>query len=205
MNIALLKIDMQIDFTLPEGALYVKGGEETIPVIEELTKTAYANKRVVVSSADAHNNPDSEFVNGGGIWPPHCVAGTKGSQIIDSLQPRLDLGEIVIGKKSFQYSAFAPTCPSSCKCQEKSILEKLLKEKDIKTVVIAGLAYDFCVGNTALDSAEKGFSTYIVEEGPKAVDIAIEGVSSKKIMEEKLANAGVKMISKEEAVNKLKA
>ena len=35
---------------------------------------------------------------------------------------------------------------------------------------IVGLAMDYCVKFTAIDSAKEGFTTYVVREGTKAVD-----------------------------------
>ena len=72
------EVDAQADFMLPGGKLYVPGAEKIIPNIARLVQTALRNHFLLVSSADAHAVNDPEFK----IFPPHCVAGTPGAEII---------------------------------------------------------------------------------------------------------------------------
>ena len=67
---------------------------------------------------------------------------------------------------------------------------KLLKELNIKKVYIVGLAYDFCVGYTAEDSAEEGFETFVIKDATRSVDPEDES-----FMDERLEDAGVKIIT----------
>lgn len=48
-------------------------------------------------------------------------------------------------------------------------LLSVLKQKKIQEVVVVGLALDFCVGSTALDSQENGFATHVVMDATRAV------------------------------------
>jgi len=160
---ALIKVDMQKDFALPSGSLYVPGGEEIILPLQKLVKEAYSYKLVVVSTADIHHYPDPESVEGGGPWPSHCIAGSEGALIVPELLPKFHLGEILIFKGTFQYSAFTP------EKNNKSYLAQLLLERGVKRIYLTGLALDYCVGETALDGVKEGFEVYVIKELTRAV------------------------------------
>ena len=49
------------------------------------------------------------------------------------------------------------------------MLKRLLVEFGAKEVVVCGLAFDFCVGSTALDAKKYGFDVTIVKEATKSV------------------------------------
>ncbi|MGH9640132.1 MAG: cysteine hydrolase family protein, partial [Bryobacteraceae bacterium] len=79
-------VDVQADFMLPGGKLYVPGAEKLIPNIQRLIAAALASKALVVSSGDAHAPDDPEFSR----FPAHCVAGTPGARILpEALGPRV--------------------------------------------------------------------------------------------------------------------
>src|SRR3974390_134532 len=72
------EVDVQADFMLPAGRLYVPGAEKLIPTIERLVSAAVESHSLMVSSADAHPEDDPEFQK----FPPHCLAGSPGAQIL---------------------------------------------------------------------------------------------------------------------------
>jgi len=74
----LWEVDAQADFMLPGGKLYVPGAEKIIPNIARLVKAAAETGTLIVSSGDAHIQNDPEFEK----FPPHCIAGTPGAEII---------------------------------------------------------------------------------------------------------------------------
>src|SRR5258707_56221 len=65
-----------------------------------------------------------------------------------------------------------------------------LKERGITTVFVTGLATDFCVAWTALDARKLGFTTYVIEDATRAIDLNGSLAAAWKDM----ANAGVKRI-----------
>ena len=71
-------VDMQRDFMLPGGALYVPGAERLIPNIQKLVNLARADKALLISSACQHTPDDPEFKT----FPPHCVRGSPGAELI---------------------------------------------------------------------------------------------------------------------------
>ena len=83
------------------------------------------------------------------------------------------------------YSAFW----DNGKLSQTDMLRNLL-EKDITKVYVCGLAYDYCVGSTAVDAAEHGFETYVIRDATRGV--ANETIDA---MEKKLKKVGVFTIS----------
>ena len=72
------EVDAQADFMLPGGKLYVPGAEKIIPNTNRLVDQARQGRVLLISSADAHQLDDPEFQQ----WPPHCVKGTAGAELI---------------------------------------------------------------------------------------------------------------------------
>jgi nicotinamidase/pyrazinamidase len=153
---ALLAVDVQADF-LPGGALAVPGGDAVVP---ELVRLA-TDVDLVVATRDWHPREHSSFVEKGGAWPVHCVAGTPGA----ALHPRVDaLADLVVSKGQDPardaYSGFDGTD-----------LAALLRSRGVTRVVVGGLATDYCVRATALDALRAGFATEVVAAAVRAVDV----------------------------------
>lgn len=72
------EVDMQRDFVLPGGRLYVPGAEKLLPNTRRLTDAARHGQVFLVSSGDFHAPDDPEFK----VFPPHCVKGTPGSELV---------------------------------------------------------------------------------------------------------------------------
>jgi nicotinamidase/pyrazinamidase len=86
MRPVLWEVDAQTDFMLPGGKLYVPGAEKIIPNVNRLVDQARQGRVLLISSADAHRPDDPEFQR----WPPHCVKGTPGAELIpEARAPRL--------------------------------------------------------------------------------------------------------------------
>jgi nicotinamidase/pyrazinamidase len=74
----LWEVDLQADFVLPGGKLYVPGAEKLLPSIKRLTDLARQDRVFLVSHGDFHAPNDPEFK----IFPPHCVKGTAGAELV---------------------------------------------------------------------------------------------------------------------------
>lgn len=158
MATALVIIDLQNDFTPPDGALAVEGGQALGPLLnEEAGEETYA---AVVATRDWHPADHASFEPQGGPWPVHCVAGTGGAE----LHPSLDEGrvDLVFDKgqsdASGGYSAF-----------ESGELAEWLRERDVDRLRIAGLATDVCVRHSALDALEAGFDVEVIADAVRGV------------------------------------
>jgi nicotinamidase/pyrazinamidase len=72
------EVDVQADFMLPGGKLYVPGAEKLLPNIRKLTDAARRGEVFLVSHGDFHPANDPEFKH----FPPHCLKGTPGAELV---------------------------------------------------------------------------------------------------------------------------
>ena len=68
------------------------------------------------------------------------------------------------------YSGFTMRDPVSGE-QKPTELEGLLRERDIDKAVVCGLATDYCVSATAIDAANLGFDTEVLQDAIAAVNL----------------------------------
>jgi nicotinamidase/pyrazinamidase len=168
-NTALIVVDVQNDFADPSGSLYVNGGEEVVPVVNREIERALDAGAMVVYTQDWHPETTPHFQKDGGIWPVHCVQGTWGAEFYPDLKV---VGEIVRKGTGGEdgYSGFTVRDPRSG-AVEGTGLEPILRARGVERLVVLGLATDYCVKETALDGAAKGFDTTVLLEGVRAVEL----------------------------------
>ncbi len=199
---AFLIIDVQNDFC-QGGSLAVKDGEQVVPVINRLQEkfdlilaTQDWHPREHGSFASMIGKPVYEKIKLSGLdqtlWPDHCVQGTNGAEFHPDLKK--DKIEKVFKKGTDKnidsYSGFFDNGH-----KKSTGLGDYLKSKGVSEVYIAGLATDYCVKYTALDSRSLGFETYVIEDACKAVNISPD--DSVKALEE-MKRVGVKLINSNE-------
>ncbi|MCM1984487.1 isochorismatase family protein [Lyngbya confervoides] len=157
---ALVIVDVQRDF-LPGGALAVPGGNEIIPILN-LYIQAFAQRSLPVwISQDCHPPHHCSFIPEGGSWPPHCIAGTPGSQSPSDLKLPPEALLILKGQQKNQdaYSAFQGTA-----------LAQQLQARQVETLFVGGLATDYCVLNTVQDAIKLGFRVLLLTDAIRAVN-----------------------------------
>ncbi|MGH2755849.1 MAG: isochorismatase family protein [Actinomycetota bacterium] len=166
---ALLVVDIQNDFADPKGSLYVAGGEDVVPVANDAIEAALAGGASVFYTQDWHPGSTPHFKKDGGIWPVHCVKGTWGAEFHPGLHVK---GEVVQKGTGGEdgYSGFTVQEPDSGE-QHPTALETLLRDRNIERVVVAGLATDYCVRETALDALRKGFETVVLGDATRPVEL----------------------------------
>ncbi|HEY5520037.1 MAG TPA: isochorismatase family protein [Candidatus Limnocylindrales bacterium] len=166
---ALLIVDVQNDFADPQGNLYVKGGEQVVPFINaEIERAQQAGARLFYTQ-DWHPESTPHFQKDGGIWPVHCVQFTWGAE----LHPALVVGGPIVKKGSNGedgYSGFTMRDPVSGETTATP-LGDMLATAGITTLVVAGLATDYCVKSTVLDARERGYPVTVLQNGIRAVDL----------------------------------
>ena len=168
-SVALVVVDVQNDFADPAGGLAVGGGDAVVPRINEESAAARAAGALVVYTQDWHPESTPHFAKDGGVWPVHCVAGTWGAE----LHPALDVDGPRVRKGSNGedgYSGFTMRDPVSG-ATVPTELEALLRARDVRRVVVCGLATDYCVKATALDAASLGLETTVLLDAIAAVDL----------------------------------
>lgn len=155
---ALIVVDLQADFC-PGGALAVPDGDQVVHPINRLL--AIGGWRRVLTR-DWHPPDHLSFKDRGGIWPPHCVAGTQGA----AFHPGLDAGaaDAVVSKAirpdQEAYSGFDGTG-----------LGDALRGAGINRIFVCGLATDYCVKATVLDGRKEGFEVILLEDVVRAVEV----------------------------------
>ena len=168
-GIALLVVDVQNDFTDPAGSLAVAGGLEIVPLVNDLVVAARDGASTIVYTQDWHPPVTPHFASAGGTWPDHCVQGTWGAE----LHPDLLVAGPVVRKGAEGedgYSGFRGRDPVTGE-EGPTPLEGMLREHGVRRVVIAGLATDYCVRETARHAVELGFGAEVVADAVRAVDL----------------------------------
>jgi nicotinamidase/pyrazinamidase len=183
---ALVVVDVQNDFADPAGSLAVRGGADIVPVINEAVVAAETAGAVVAYTQDWHPPHTPHFAADGGIWPVHCVAGTWGAAFDGALDVR---GPTVRKGSNGEdgYSGFTMRDPTTGETRPTE-LEGLLRGRNVTRVVVCGLATDYCVRATALDAVRLGFTTTVLEDAVRAVNLE-PGDGERAIAE--MAQAGV--------------
>lgn len=185
---ALLIVDVQNDFC-PGGALAVPNGDKVIGPLNRMIRFAENNGQLIVVSRDWHPRETSHFVEFGGKWPVHCVAGTRGALFHKDL--KLTRREFIFSKGTKKnedaYSAFDGTYVSG------SLLD-FLRAFYIERLYIGGLATDCCVKASALDARKYGFEVYLLIDACRAVEINA-GDGDKAV--EEMWGQGIKTITTE--------
>jgi len=175
----LLVIDIQNDFC-PGGALAVPGGDAVIEVIQKVAP----NFEHVILTQDWHPQGHSSFASAHPgkkpydtvelsygvqtLWPEHCIQGSQGAEFHPAL--RLPQAELILRKGFRQridsYSAFFENDRST-----PTGLAGYLHERNLTRVFLAGLAYDFCVGYSALDARRVGLQAVVIRDACRAIDL----------------------------------
>jgi nicotinamidase-related amidase len=163
---ALLIVDMQVDFALPEGAMGKAGHDMTAPLTavakaEALTAAARAaGVQVVFVRLVTRPEDDSPVAReyrarrGHDDDPPLCAEGSRGAEFVG---PRPQSDDYVVSKK--RYSGFTETR-----------LQESLQAMGRDTLVIAGLTTECCVQATALDAFERDFHVFIAADAVAAYE-----------------------------------
>ena len=166
MTKALFIIDVQNDFC-EGGSLAVAGGADVALAITTYLAEHRDEYDLVVASRDWHEaNSDNgkhfavngvipDFVN---TWPVHCVSGTNGAEY----HPNLDVSMIDVhiekGQGKPAYSIFEGTDKSG------NSFPEVLAELQVTQADLVGIATDYCVLASALDSKAFGLEVRVLSQ-----------------------------------------
>jgi nicotinamidase/pyrazinamidase len=176
---ALILIDLQNDF-MPGGALAVPYGYEVVPLANQLMPFF----DIVVATQDFHpvhhksfasehpeKKPGNTIMLGGIeqiLWPDHCIQNQNGSELVETLNTS-SLHSIFLkgtDPELDSYSAFFDNGH-----RRSTELDLFLKRKNVTSVFLLGLATDYCVKYSALDAQLLGFSTHVIIDACRPVEI----------------------------------
>jgi nicotinamidase/pyrazinamidase len=175
----LLVVDVQNDFC-PGGALAVPRGDEVVPVINSLagkfrhvvlTQDWHPRGHLSFASSHPGKKPFETVAAAYGrqvLWPDHCVQMTPGAEFHPAL--RVANAGLVIRKGMDRgidsYSAFYEndrTTPTG--------LIGYSRERGVKRIFVAGLAFDFCVRYSAEDARRENFAVFVIAEACRGIDV----------------------------------
>jgi nicotinamidase/pyrazinamidase len=200
-NFILWEVDVQRDFMIKGGALYVEGAEKIIPNIRQLTDAARRNQVLLISSGDFHAPNDPEFQQ----FPPHCIKGTPGADLLP--EARAD--------KTIQIENTAEAkLPADLSAYQQIILEKqtldvfqsrhadeLVARLGAKPeFIVFGVVTEFCVAQAVKGLLERKRRVAVVQD-------AIETLSAEagKRCVADFQQLGVRLIKTQEALASLSA
>ena len=167
---ALVVVDVQNDFADPEGSLYVRGAGEVVEAVNRLVERAREEGWPVFYTQDWHPETTPHFAKDGGIWPVHCVGGSRGADF----HPDLVVEGVSVrkgGAGEDGYSGF--TMRDLVEAEDRpTALHSLLQERSIARVVVVGLALDYCVKDTALDAVRLGYEVEVPLDATAAVNLS---------------------------------
>ncbi len=174
--IALIIVDMQNDFC-PGGALAVEHGDTIVQGINRIA----SKFEVVATTQDWHPQNHGSFAsNHKGakpydvgrlsgriqvLWPDHCVQNSQGAKFHPNLQVRGQNFVKGTNPAADSYSGFFDDDGTS------TGLHDYLASIKVTQVFICGLATDYCVKFTALDALKQGYTTVVLEDLCKGVNI----------------------------------
>ena len=195
---ALIVVDVQNCF-VDGGTLPVKGGADVVPVINKLA----SHFQNIVVTQDWHTPGHASFASTHAgkkpfetvglsygtqvLWPDHCVQGSEDAALHKDL--KLPTAQLII-RKGFHRDVDSYSAFEEADRKTATGLAAYLKARSIDTVFVTGLATDFCVAWTALDARKLGFTTYVIEDATRAIDLNGSLAAAWKQM----AEAGVKRI-----------
>ncbi len=168
---ALVIVDVQYDFC-EGGSLAVSGGHALVPRVRNLrekhgelfdggvfaTMDWHSEGHVSFASAHAGAKP-FETRDGATLWPDHCVQGSHGAEIVEGV----DLDGVTLVKKGtdVRYDSYSGFCDDG---GNQTILERELRERQVGTIYLCGIATEFCVKFTALHARERGFEVVVIRD-----------------------------------------
>lgn len=197
LNIAktlLLEVDVQNDFC-PTGALPVANGVAVIEPLNRLADAIISLGGWVAASQDWHPKGHISFRE---LWPEHCVQGTEGA----AFHRDLDQKPIsLVIRKGFRkeldsYSVFFENDRTT-----STGLEGWIRKLGIETIVMGGLATDYCVFYSAIDGVNLGFNIIIADDAVCGVGQPAGSIESS-IM--KMRTAGVRFLASWEILEDFK-
>ncbi|HTZ83286.1 MAG TPA: isochorismatase family cysteine hydrolase [Candidatus Acidoferrales bacterium] len=173
------EVDVQRDFVLPGGNLYVPGAERLLPNIRRLTDAARQNRVFLVSTGDFHTPNDPEFKT----FPPHCVKGTAGAELVpEALTENVvrvpNEPEAKIPDHLSRYQQILLEKQTLSIFESRHADELVRKLGDHAEFVVFGVVTEYCVGFAVKGLLERGRRVTVVqdaietlkpEEGEKAI------------------------------------
>ena len=159
------EVDVQRDFVLPGGNLYVPGAEKLLPNIKRLTDAARQGKVFLVSHGDFHTPNDPEFK----VFPPHCVKGTSGADLVpeamtDSVVRVPNDPEAKIPEDLSGYKQILLEKQTLSIFETRHVDQLVRKLGDRPEYVVFGVVTEYCVDFAVKGLLERGRRVAVVQD-----------------------------------------
>ncbi|MCR4398535.1 MAG: cysteine hydrolase [Firmicutes bacterium] len=152
----LLVVDMLNDFIDPGGSLYCgPSADSIVPFVRDRIREVLESGGFVVFICDSHDPDDIEFRR----FPPHCVRGTNGAEIIPALRAASEGSDRVFEVKKKRYSGFYGT-------DLGGILERI----GAREVEVVGVCTNICVLYTVEGLCNRDYSVRVLRGGVASFD-----------------------------------
>lgn len=190
-------VDVQRDFVLPGGKLYVSGAEKLLPNIRALSDAARNDEVFLVSSGDFHPPDDPEFQQ----FPPHCVKGTTGAELLPDVLCenffRLEnTDQAKLPSDLFRYQQIIVEKQTLDVFQTRHADELVRRLGDSPEFVVFGVVTEYCVHCAAKGLLARNRRVSIVRDAIETLD---PRVGMKTVAE--LENLGARVITTSEALS----
>jgi nicotinamidase-related amidase len=147
---ALLVIDMQNDFLLPDAPVSTPGGLALVPLIAALTREARRLGFPVIFTQEMHRADLSDFGIELHFEPPHCLEGTPGMDLAAGLEP--EPADVRIQRKR-RYDAFLGTD-----------LDAALRARGVENLLVTGVCTDICVISTVYHARNLDYRVFLLRD-----------------------------------------
>jgi nicotinamidase/pyrazinamidase len=164
---ALVVVDVQNDFC-PGGALAVAEGDRVVAPLNRYIGRFADASLPIFATRDWHPEKTTHFKAYGGLWPPHCIQGSKGAEFRADLALPKDAVIVSAGMALDEegYSGFDGVDSSGVGFAE------LLRRSNVTRIYVGGLATDYCVKQTVLDGLKRGYTVTLLEDAVRGVELA---------------------------------
>lgn len=159
------EVDVQADFMLPGGKLYVPGAEKLLPNIRKLTDAARQGRVFLVSHGCFHTADDPEFET----FPPHCVKGTAGAELVPEAQTE-NIVRVPNDEHSNLPTDFSKYQQILLEKQTLNIFESRHAEALVERLgsqaefVVFGVVTEYCVSFAVKGLLERGRRVAVVQD-----------------------------------------
>jgi nicotinamidase/pyrazinamidase len=193
-------VDTQADFMLPGGKLYVPGAEKIIPNLKRLTDAARQGRVFIVGDACTHASDDPEFAR----FPPHCVRGTPGAEIIPEARaeqvlivPNREGAAIPADLSRFQQVILEKqTLDVFDNPNTEKVLERVTGFTDADAeVFVFGVVTEYCVRLAAKGLLERGRRVALVRDAIETLKVE----DGRRTIEE-LTSLGARLVTTDQAL-----
>lgn len=171
-------VDPQKGFTpLCPSELPVQGGDEIVDELngqnnlvkyKTISKDVHPSNAIWIANENMPQFTQIKEVNVDMAWNKHCMSGTYGCELIDGL-PKMSQYDFFVAK-GFE-SDLHPYSGVYHDLQKKisTGLIEWYNSKDITTVIVVGIATNYCVGETCIDLVNAGFQVILNIGGSRGI------------------------------------